>query len=91
MGGQDLPADIRNSLLQGVVPDAQAIFEAARTQLVPALLGNRGSEAAVAVGTIEALYARHKAGIEKLVKLANKSVDRGRGFRYGNRNLLLSG
>ena len=72
---RQLPAEIRSSIQQKVVPDAQAIFDAVRNRFLPALLAKRTSEAEAAIATIDTLYSAHRDGIDKLVKLANQSVD----------------
>ena len=73
---QELPADIRDTIQQRVVPDAQAMFDAIRTRFLPALRDKRAGEVEAAVGAIGTLYARHREGIDKLIELANKSVDK---------------
>jgi methyl-accepting chemotaxis protein len=72
---QDLPNEIRKIVDQRVIPDAQAIFEAINTLLLPVLRNHSNSNLQGAVDRIGSLYARHRAGVDELVKLANASVE----------------
>jgi methyl-accepting chemotaxis protein len=71
----DLPPEIHNVLEKRVVPDAQALLAAVRNLFVPALVAKRDSDAQAATREIAVLYARHRAGVDELVRLANQSVD----------------
>ena len=46
-----------------------------KNRFVPALLEKRGSDLDAATQEIGTLYARHREGVDELVKLANRSVD----------------
>jgi len=72
---QTLPTATRNLMEQRVVPDAQAIFDAVKNRFLPALTSQRVDDIAAAEQVINALYARHREGINELVGLANRTVD----------------
>jgi methyl-accepting chemotaxis protein len=72
---QALPTAIRDLVDQRVIPDAQAMFDAVKERVLPALAAQRAADVQTAIRAVNTLYARHREGIDQLVDLANKSVN----------------
>ena len=73
---QDLPPDVRNVLNNKVEATASEMFAAIQKEVIPALQGKDRDTLDAALAIINEIYARHRQGVDELVKLSATSVDK---------------
>jgi methyl-accepting chemotaxis protein len=71
-----LPDDASVVLNKAVLPTANQIFEVVDRRFLPALHDGRTVPLDSAMDEVSALYAKHRAAVDELVKIANASVER---------------
>jgi methyl-accepting chemotaxis protein len=74
-----LPDGVRAELTKTVVPTAREMFELIDKSFLPSLHAGKAAELDSTMATMGTLYAKHRAGVDELVKLANAEVDRAEG------------
>lgn len=75
--GQNLPADLRQALLNDANMPAREFWTVLEQDFIPALLRNDQTAAKAAYIKITESYDKHRVAIEKTVEIANNFVARG--------------
>jgi methyl-accepting chemotaxis protein len=87
---QPLSQSVRDALTHGVLPTAHQLFEAVERRFLPALHSADAAAAISALKDISALYVKHRAAVDELVKRANVSIDGAEGEATAAEHLYLS-
>ncbi len=86
----EFPAEQKRVLERDVEPPAQQLFTTVQTKFLPALREGRDQDVEAALAEITDLYAKHRSGVDELVRLAAAAVEASEAAARGRSTFLLS-